>query len=117
MADFVPVFSELRTIMLAAAGNVLANYDVSRGFSRAVTLSDGAALGLGTLTGSSVLASAFTAGAATLAPSYSYTAKLSAPGTLVLRAVDADGASSSGQAEGSTLLRSPRRATTCAGRA
>lgn len=91
-----------------AAGQVVANYGGATGFARAVTLSDGAALGLGSLAANSVAATAFTAGTASAMPAYHYANKLGAPGTLVLRAIDTDAVSSSGHAEGSTLLRSGR---------
>ena len=69
-----------------------------------LTLSDGAALGLGSLAANSVAATAFTAGTASAMPAYHYANKLGAPGTLVLRAIDTDAVSSSDHAEGSTLL-------------
>jgi len=91
-----------------AAGTALLNYG-SATFAKAVTLSDGAALGVGSFSaGTAVAASAFTSGVAAAAPNYGYTSKLTGPHTLVLRAVDADGASSSGQTEGATVLRSGR---------
>ena len=88
------------------------NYDGSSKTSpnqaKAVTLSDANALGLGSLSGSSVPASAFSAGVATASASYAFSAKLTAPQTLKLRAIDGNGVSSSGFAEGSTPLRSGR---------
>lgn len=91
-----------------AAGVAVANYSGATGFARSVSLSDGAALGLGSLAENSVAATAFAAGTAGAKPTYHYTNKLTAPGTLMLRATDTDGVSSSGQAEGSTVLRSGR---------
>jgi MSHA biogenesis protein MshQ len=90
-----------------AGGTALQNYAGGR-FAKAVTLSDGAALGVGSLSGGAVAAAAFGAGSAAATPSYAFTDKLTAPRTLVLRATDSDGASSSGQTEGSTVLRSGR---------
>ncbi len=91
-----------------AAGAVVGNYGGTT-FAKAVTLSDGAALGTGSFTaGSSVAAAAFTSGVAAAAPAYTFTSKLTAPGELALRATDTDGASSAGHAEGNTLLRSGR---------
>lgn len=89
------------------------NYDGSANttptFAQAVTLSDAGSLGVGTLAGTALAASAFAAGVATTtAPAYSYTSKLTGERTLAVRAVDADAASSAGYAEGSTLLRSGR---------
>ena len=63
---------------------------------------------MGSLSGSSVAASAFVAGVATANASYAFSAKLTAPQTLKLRAIDSNGVSSSGFAEGSTPLRSGR---------
>ena len=89
------------------------NYDASAAttpnFAQAVTLSATPALGVGSLSGVALAASRFSAGMA-LAPaaSFAFTHKLTAPQTLVLRAVDADGASSLGHVEGSTVLRSGR---------
>lgn len=96
---------------LASPGTTL-NYDGSAAttptHAKAVTLTDQPALALGTLSGGSVAAGAFTAGVASAAPAYAFTAKTTAPQALVLRATDADGVSSAGHAEGSTLLRSGR---------
>ena len=88
------------------------NYDgtaaTSPNFAKATTLSDAAPLGLGSLAGGSIAASAFTAGVAPATPAYSFTDKLTAPQSLTLRATDADTVSSSGFAEGSMPLRSGR---------
>ena len=90
------------------AGTALSNYTSTGSFSKAVTLSDGAALGSGSLSGNSILASAFSAGVASAAPTYTYTSKLTSPATLIVRASDTDGVSSSGYTEGSSILRSGR---------
>lgn len=96
---------------LASPGTTL-NYDGSAAttptHAKTVTLADQPALGVGTLAGAALAASAFTAGVATATPSYAFTAKTTAPQTLVLRAVDTDGVSSAGFVEGSTALRSGR---------
>lgn len=96
---------------LALAGTTV-NYDGSAATSpshaKAVTLSEAVALGLGSLTGAAIAASAFTAGQASASPSYAFAAKMTAPQTLVLRATDTDAVSSSGHAEGWTPLRSGR---------
>ena len=98
---------------LATPGTTV-NYDgtaaTTPNFSQGVTLSDAPALGLGSFAGTGALAaSLFSAGVAnTSTPAYSFTAKLTAAQTLVVRAVDADAVSSAGHAEGSTALRSGR---------
>ena len=89
------------------------NYDASTAtapnFSQAMNLSDAPTLGLGSFTGTGMAASLFSAGVATtLAPAYSFTTKLTAEKLLAVRAIDADGVSSAGYTEGSTLLRSGR---------
>ena len=89
------------------------NYDgstLSPVLAKAVTLSDAANLGLGGFGSTSALAaSRFSLGiASTTAPAYTYTDKRSAPGSLTLRAVDADGVSSSGYTEATMSLRSGR---------
>ena len=73
-------------------------------------LSDAAALGVGSFGGTgAVAASLFSAGLATAtAPAYTYTTKLTPEKTLAVRAIDVDAVSSSGHAEGSTVLRSGR---------
>ncbi|HSM21231.1 MAG TPA: DUF6701 domain-containing protein, partial [Rubrivivax sp.] len=91
-----------------AGGSLVANYG-SAGFAKAVVLSDGHALGTGSFTaGGTVAAGAFNSGVAAATPTYTFTNKLTAPGTLALRATDTDGVSSAGHAEGSTGLRSGR---------
>ncbi|WP_293999859.1 LamG domain-containing protein [Sphaerotilus sp.] len=79
-------------------------------FAQTVTLSDAAALGLGSFgTTATVAASRFSAGvASTTGVAYSYTSKLGAPGSLTLRATDADSVSSSGYLEPAMPLRSGR---------
>ena len=90
------------------------NYDASTAtapnLSQKVTLSDIPSLvGLGSFTGTGVAASLFRAGeASTPAPTYSFITKLTPEKLLTVRAIDADGVSSSGYTEGSTLLRSGR---------
>ena len=98
---------------LSTPGTTL-NYDGSSStapnFAQTVTLSDAPALGVGSFGSTGAVAlSAFLAGVATsTTPAYSYTTKLTPEKTLVVRATDADAVSSSGYAEGSTLLRSGR---------
>lgn len=78
--------------------------------ARAVTLADAAGLGRGDFGGTeAVPASRFVAGMAT-APgvTYRYTTPLAPPGSLALRATDADGVSSAGHAEAPMPLRSGR---------
>ena len=88
------------------------NYDgsgaLSPVYAKALTLSDAGALGLGSLTGTSIAAAAFTGGVASASPSYGFTSKSTAPQSLVLRATDSDGASSAGYTEASMPLRSGR---------
>ena len=88
------------------------NYDgsgaLSPVYAKAVTLADAGALGLGSLSGYSVAAAAFTGGVATGAPSYAFSSKATAPQNLLLRASDSDGASSAGYTEPSMPLRSGR---------
>lgn len=86
------------------------NYDgttaTAPNFARAVTFSDAPALGVGSFGGSGTLgAGSFIAGVSTSAiAAYTFGAKLTAPQRLSVRAVDADGVSSAGYAEGSTAL-------------
>lgn len=88
------------------------NYDGSTAtsphFAKAVTLSQATVLGVGSLSGHTLAASAFSAGVASATPSYAFTTKQTAPRTLVLRAIDSDAVSSLGYSEGSSLLRSGR---------
>jgi len=97
-----------------ASPSTTVNYDgtgaTTPNFSQAVTLSDASALGLGSFASTGALpASLFSAGVAnTLTPAYSFTTKLTAAQTLVVRAIDGDTVSSAGFTEGSTALRSGR---------
>ena len=95
-----------------ASGSTTLNYDgtaaTSPNFAKATALSDAGALGVGSLSGNSLAASAFTAGQGSAVPSYSFTAKATSARTLALRAIDADSVSSAGYTEGSTGLRSGR---------
>jgi len=87
-------------------------------FARAITLSDANALGLGAFAPASAAASAFvfvngTAdldGLANPKPAYTFTNPLTAPKSIAVRAVDSDGVSSSGFAEGVLAVRSGRLA-------
>ena len=99
-----------------AGGGATLNFDgaalITPNFAQAVTLSDGGGNGLGTLSGASIAATAFTAGVAQASPTYAYTSKTTAPSTLVLRAANAGtgnaAISSAGYTEGSVALRSGR---------
>ena len=96
-----------------ALGDTTMNYDgtsaTSPNFARAVSLSEGSGAVSGSLAGTAIGASAFAAGAArTLLPSYGFNAKQSPPQSIVVRASDTDGVSSSGFTEGSIALRSSR---------
>lgn len=95
-----------------AAGATTVNYDgtalTSPPQAQAVTLSDANSLGLGTLSGHSVAASAFAAGVATASPTYTFTSKQTVPQSLVLRATDGQGTSSAGGTEPPMALRSGR---------
>lgn len=101
---------------LNAAGNTTLNFNGTASttptFAQAVTLSDANALGLGTLSGASIAASAFSAGVATSQVSYAFTSKATAPQSLLLRAGNgASGASlvsSAGGTEATLALRSGR---------
>lgn len=96
---------------LASPGTTL-NYDgsaaTSPSFAKPVTLSDALALGVGTLSANAIAASAFTAGVASAAPVYSFTAKATSPKGLQVRAIDSDTISSQTFAEGVVNLRSGR---------
>ena len=89
------------------------NYDASMAttpnFAQPVTLSAAPVLSVGALSGAALAASRFSAGVASAAtPAFTFTNKLTAPQTLALRAIDADGVSSLGHAEGASVLRSGR---------
>ena len=83
------------------------NYSQALGFAKAVALTEPTALGLGTLA-ASVPATSFASGLGSGSASYSFSSKETAPQTLVLRATDADGVSSSGHTEAGMALRSGR---------
>jgi MSHA biogenesis protein MshQ len=99
-----------------AAGSSTVNYDGSTATTPnqagAVTLSEASALGLGSLAGGSIAASAFNAGVAAASPGYSFASKTTAPQTLTLRASNSlagnASVSSAGYAEASMPLRSGR---------
>lgn len=107
-----PFTVEIRAMNGAIVPAVTVNYDgtaaTSPNFSKAVTLSDGNAAGVGTLAPTAVAASAFTAGGATVnTPAYTFTSRQTAQTTIKLRAADVD-ASSSGFTEGTADIRSGR---------
>ena len=95
-----------------ASNATTVNYDGSGAtnpnFAKATTLAEPTALGVGTLSGSSLAASAFTAGVGSASPAYTFTSKTTSTRTLALRATDADAVSSSGYAEAGMPLRSGR---------
>lgn len=95
---------------LATPGKTL-NYDgsaaTSPNFARNVTLSEVNGVA-GTLAPSSVALASFTSGVANATPAFSFTVNPSAPGTIAVRAVDADGVTSNGFAEGTVVIRSGR---------
>jgi MSHA biogenesis protein MshQ len=94
--------------------SITANY-AGATWAKVVTLSEANAIA-GTLTtsgttctGPCIDASSFAVGAATVAtPSFTFTSKTTAPTLIKLRAIDADGASSSGAIEGTTTIYSGR---------
>jgi len=100
---------------LSPAGTTV-NYDGSSATTPnqagAVTVIEASALGLGSLAGGGIAASNFTAGVAIANPSYSFSAKTTAPQTLTLRAGNGLGGSaaisSAGYTEASMPLRSGR---------
>lgn len=100
----------------ALGGGLVVNYDgigtYGANFAKATTLGEPTALGLGSLTGGTAIAyTGFYMGQATATPTYAFTSKTSGPGTLTLRATDADNVSSApalGGTDGSVLLRSGR---------
>jgi MSHA biogenesis protein MshQ len=81
-----------------AAGTTTRNFNgtatTAPGFAQAVTLADANGLGLGSLSGNTIAASAFSAGVASATPSYSFTTKTTAPQSLVLRATNGASGSS-----------------------
>jgi len=95
------------------AGDVTRNHDgtgsLSPSFAKTTNLSVVTNGGLGTLGTSSLAASAFAVGEATLsAQSFTFTNKLTAPASLVLRATDSDGVTSQNKTEQGPNLRSGR---------
>lgn len=76
-------------------------------FSKDVTLSEINTVA-GSLSPTSVAANAFTAGEASPTPAFTFTVVPTAPGTIKLRAIDTDGVTSQGAAEGTALIRSGR---------
>ena len=99
-----------------AGGGATLNFDgaaaITPNFAQAVTLSDAGGSGLGTLSGASIAATAFTAGIAQASPAYAFTSKTTAPLSLQLRAANAGAGaaaiSSAGYTEASMPLRSGR---------
>lgn len=96
-----------------ASPTTTVNYDGSAAttpnFSRAITLSDTSGAS-GTLSPTAAAASSFAAGVATLTtPAWTFASPLTKPATIVLRAVDSDGVSSSGyESAASAPIRSGR---------
>ncbi len=110
---------QVKITALNQAGLPTVNYDgvggasgMSPSFAKAFVLSDAntASPLAGTLSPAGFAASYFASGVATLnkAVTFTFTTKLTAAGLLSLRAIDADGVSSAGFAEGSTSERSGR---------
>jgi len=96
-----------------AAGGTTQNHDgsgaLSPSLASAITLTEGAATGQGSFTVNRIDKAGFLSGVArSLAPTYAFASKLTAPRTIVVRATDADGVSSLGATEGALLLRSGR---------
>lgn len=95
-----------------ASGATTVNYDgtgvLAPAYAKAVTLAEATALGVGSLAGNSIAASAFAAGVASATPSYGFTSKTTGPQTLGLRATDTDSVSSASHTEGTMALRSGR---------
>ena len=105
------------TVALAARNAInmtTVNYDggsrLSPAYAKVHTLSDGTALGLGSFGSTAIVPLGnFVLGLATVnTPAYTYTSKLGAPASLVVRTTDSDGVSSLGFSEGSMPLRSGR---------
>lgn len=95
-----------------AMPSITTNYDGTGALTpvqaQAVSLSDTAGL-IGSWSNANLAASRFTAGVASVStPSFTFTNKLTAPQSVVLRATDANGANSSGGLEPSMPLRSGR---------
>lgn len=105
------------TVALAARNALnltTVNYDggsrLSPAYAKQHTLSDGGALGLGSFGSTATVALGnFVLGLATVnTPTYTYSSKLGAPATLIVRTTDSDSISSAGATEGSMPLRSGR---------
>lgn len=98
---------------LSGAGTTTVNYDgtsaTTPNFAKAVTLSATSNASTGSLSSTSVAASSFSQGVATLSnTSFAYTSKLTAPYSVSLRAIDTSGVSSATGTEGAVALRSGR---------
>lgn len=91
-----------------AAGNTVANYSGASGFAKTVNLSDAYGSPGGSLSPTSVAASAFAAGVADATPAYTFANAATSPRTVKLRATDSDGIGSAGGNEGATAVRSGR---------
>ena len=96
-----------------AAGGTTQNYDggaqTTPNFARNVTVSAATHAGSGSLATSALSAATFIAGEATLTGQrFTFSNKLTAPASVVMRAIDSDGVSSAGQEEGSVNVRSGR---------
>jgi len=96
-----------------ADGSTTQNYDgsgnTSPNHAKTTTLSAATNATFGTLSNASVALTAFASGVATAtSPSFTFTNKLTAPRSITVRAVDADGVSSASYTEGSVPLRSGR---------
>ncbi|MBN8506024.1 MAG: LamG domain-containing protein, partial [Burkholderiales bacterium] len=95
-----------------ASEAVTLNYFSGGGHARDLSFTDAGApaLGLGSISPAALPASAFSAGEASTQLAYVFTSKASGPGSLLLRATDSDGVSSSAQAgaDDSMSLRSGR---------
>jgi len=107
-----PVTLQVSAMNAATPAARTLNYDgsaaTSPNFARAITLSDANALGLGAFAPSTAAGSAFVAGLAAPTTAYTFSNPLTAPKSIAVRAVDSDGASSSGFAEGVLAVRSGR---------
>lgn len=106
-----PMTATVTAMNGAATPTITVNYDGSTGtspnFAKDVTLADANALGTGSLTGNAIAAGAFVAGEATATPIYTFTSAATAPGTIKLRASDAD-VTTAGSTEATREIRSGR---------
>lgn len=100
-----PMTTTVTAMNGAAAPAQTQNYNGS--FAKAVTLADANALVTGSLTGTAVASTAFASGQAPAAPTYTFTVVNTAPGTIKLRASDAD-VTAAGVTEASRQIRSGR---------